>query len=312
VSNFLSLKNLIRFRHQPVRDLAWACLSPPMMADMSGAPIWQSPDPAQDLAWFAALDQDPAPLLNYLDQHSSQRLGLYFEQLWRFYWLHHPQAELIAHNLQVVNHTSGQTLGAFDFLLTLDGNYWHMETAVKFYLGLASTDGAASDWQDWRGPGAEDRLDLKLRRLLDHQLALSRDPLTLAQLDPSFANHPWKPCLRLAGYLFYPHDTAMAPPRLVHPQHLRGHWCHWRQWQTVCDKLSDSDWLALERYQWLSPAFCDQEEKLLRGEQSRQVLHRSLQLLQRPVLMARMEAATDGWWEVERWFVVPDAWPQSD
>lgn len=313
MSNFLPAESVTRFRHQAVRDLAWSCLSPPLMIDLPGAPAWQNPDTDGDLDWLTGLDQAPDALLKHLAQRPSQRLGLYFEQLWRFYWLHHPDARLIAHNLQVLNPATGQTLGAFDFLLNWRGDFWHMETAVKFYLGLPAQPGREeSEWQDWRGPGAEDRLDLKLQRLLTYQLPLSRDPVALAQIPCPAPQNPWQPRLRLAGYLFYPYASAMKPPPKAHPHHLRGQWCYWHESQTLFMSRPDSRWLPLERHQWLSPAFCDQQEKLLQAReflQAGELLRQRLGEQQRPILVARMAAGPRGWWETERLFVVPDNWP---
>lgn len=51
-------------------------------------------------------------------------------------------------------------------------HYEHWEVAVKFYLLHQGC---------WYGPNAEDRLDIKLDHMLNHQLPLSQHPLFIEQ-----------------------------------------------------------------------------------------------------------------------------------
>ncbi|MGF1755454.1 DUF1853 family protein [Vibrio makurazakiensis] len=67
---------------------------------------------------------------------------------------------------EVQINVEGRTLGAIDFILEEERNHklQHWEVAIKFYLLHEQT---------WFGPNSHDQLDMKLNRMLSHQLAMS-------------------------------------------------------------------------------------------------------------------------------------------
>jgi len=79
------------YRTQAVRDLAWACFSPPLLraSKLPGSGVdvvdCQPRLTSSRLDWLAQLDIDPQPLLAHLARNSSHRLGVYFEKLWHFF-----------------------------------------------------------------------------------------------------------------------------------------------------------------------------------------------------------------------------------
>lgn len=158
------------FRNQAVRDLAWAISTPPIIASTVCACRWLSSSWYQDiyqdtLPWLRELDQDCSSLDALLKKQKDRRLGKYFETLW-FYWLsHHPRYEVLAHNLQII--IDGETLGEMDFILFDKKNkqVLHWEMAVKFYLGVGDT----RQMSNWHGPNLRDRLDIKVKHLLNKQ-----------------------------------------------------------------------------------------------------------------------------------------------
>jgi hypothetical protein len=98
-----------------VRDLAWACFSPPLMDTarlaVGRADVENCSFPLTPLrrAWLEKLDRDASPLLTHLSVLHSRRLGVYFESLWHFFLAQDPEVELVAHNLPVTS--DGRTLG---------------------------------------------------------------------------------------------------------------------------------------------------------------------------------------------------------
>lgn len=84
------------FQTPEVRDLAWACFSPALMHSQelagSTADVVNSPQALTPLrmAWLERLDRDASALLEHLSLRASQRLGLYFEQLWHFFLVQDP------------------------------------------------------------------------------------------------------------------------------------------------------------------------------------------------------------------------------
>lgn len=301
--------NTLEFRHQAVRDLAWSCFSTPLMRALPQTQASQLRPELDDasLIWLRALDRDPESLHKALAKRHSTRLGLYFEALWQFYLDQHPDWELLCHNLQVS--AEGQTLGAFDFLCRYRDQYWHLEAAVKLYLGVADTQGRCSNWNQWWGPKCNDRLDIKLERLAQHQLQLGDLPEGRARLnqlaDPGIV---WHKGLILRGYFFYPADSlpGIDDPTDCQPEHLRGQW--WPLDEFLKRNL-DAQWRILPRGEWLSGAVVEQSEALLSDENLREQLRRQVGLENRPQLLAKMAPKGAIWTEQERLFVVPNDWP---
>ena len=119
---------------QPVRDLASLLTAPP---------LWQSGCELSvrellgehGFRYLLALDADPAPLTDYLAQRApfGHRLGIYAEELLAFWFANAPHAKLHAYNLPVFS--DGQTLGAADFVVSLNQQPYHIELACKYYGG---------------------------------------------------------------------------------------------------------------------------------------------------------------------------------
>lgn len=203
-----------------------------------------------------------------------RRLGLYAEDLLSAYFSSPNSSHiLIARNLQVQSkiENAGRTVGEFDFLTQerTSRRYQHIEMACKFYLGLPEpeiTDGdnkqsgparpsnkpiIGSDWRYWVGPNCNDRLDIKMRRFIEHQLLLSQHPEAINRLE-ELAIAPVDAQYLLRGRLFYPAYHAIEAPKHASSNHVRGlwishneaerfaqdlsrHWKHW--WFTQLDKL---------------------------------------------------------------------------
>lgn len=322
-----------RLRHPAVRDLAWCCLSSPLLRQLPGSDTQHLPPlaSAELWPWLFALDDNPQPLEQLLSTTRSSRLGIYYENLWRFYFSQAPQWELLAYNLPV--NQGKVTLGAFDFLCRHQNHFWHIETAVKFYLCDTRDASRAQEWHHWVGPNAQDRLDIKLRRLRDHQLPLHQTPEGKAVLQSHFpeARH-WHSGMCLQGYLFSSAPDHLQPEQLrrdrmeeclLHPGHNHdfhgaGFWwykedfLHWyhnhhTHWNSI-------KWIVLERHEWLAPVQgSDLSERFL---VIRDALPPSIEEMKRPLMIAAVEPCPraqgdDQWREFFRGFIQPDDWPAS-
>ncbi|MCD8530091.1 MAG: DUF1853 family protein, partial [Saccharospirillaceae bacterium] len=171
-------------QHQ--RDLIWSLFGPPLL-DCDWSPA-QQPWLPHDWQRLATEVSRHAPAF------SSPRLGLIFEQLWQEY-LQLSDIRFQA-NVQIID--QGKTLGELDLLLDKGGQQWHLELALKFYLGYGNEQG-----QHWIGPNRADLLVHKIRHTRDHQLLLRRHPYTQQQLSAL----DWQPQASLSvmrGCLFYP------------------------------------------------------------------------------------------------------------
>jgi hypothetical protein len=304
------------FTTQQVRDLAWVLASPPLLQPtrsrtLSGRPVhwlsqhWGETALQVSMDWLHNLDRNPAPLLTALTDRDG-RLGHYFENLLAYwlYWNANPLYRLVHHGLAICSQR--RTIGELDFLVEdrRSGKLQHWEVAVKFYLGTQP----GGDYHHWLGPALHDRLDLKVDRLLRHQLEL---PFTnegaglLRHLDLA---EPESVCL-LKGRLFYPAhaDTSTWAPAAAGPHHLQGWWMSQAHFLERYRKDAAVRWIALPREHWLTTI--DKHVRIGDGEYA-------------PALIERLTQSTDNraiaviglntkHIEVTRGFITPSGWPKE-
>ncbi|PHV16460.1 hypothetical protein CSQ90_12210 [Janthinobacterium sp. BJB303] len=276
-----------------VRALAWLLDSPDLLDPASvhwGGRIASLPAVTPAVAaWLAALQDDPSPLDAALGSRFYSRLGLYAEKLLAFYFAQ--QGILAAHGLQVqVNRND--TVGEFDFLLHDGDELLHWEFATKFYLLEGAPDPGV--FNHLIGPNLADTLGLKMRKILDKQLALSRHPAAQGLLA-----QPVRAAQALVkGWLFYALGTAPGMDG-ISQDHGHGFWCTPAQ-------LPAQRYVVLPRLQWLAP-FKGREAAVLDVD----ALRAQLFDLAQPLMVATVDTIEG--WEVERTrgFVVPPDWTQQ-
>ena len=313
------------YQTQEVRDLAWACFSPSLF--LTSKLITQEcltntlADDGQNVtgcglaltparrAWLEALDRDASTLLEHLSKQRSHRLGIYFEHLWHFFLEQDPATDLVAHNFPV--HHRGKTLGEFDciYFCHQRQRHFHLELAVKFFLShrQATTDESASQWSDWLGPNAEDRLDRKIEHLMLRQIKLGDNPVAREQLR-GLGIFELEQEVEIKGYLFQSNADPLPPPPGFNPS-----WClnQYVGLSLLSAHLDDLDtestcgYLTLPKGQWLSPACIDRGIALNR-EQLTSSLNTQLHADKRPQLVAAFDKAGR---ECRRFFVTPTMWP---
>lgn len=279
--------------HPRVRALAWLLDSPDLLDPAS--PHWggriASLDPVTPAvtAWLGALQDDPSPLDAALGPKFYSRLGLYAEKLLAFYFEQH--GVLQAHGLQVqVNRND--TVGEFDFLLRDGDGLLHWEFATKFYLLEGAPDPGV--FNHLIGPNLADTLGLKMRKILDKQLALSRHPAA-----HSLLAQPVRAAQALVkGWLFY---SAGATPGMdgISQEHGHGFWC-------TPTELPQQRYIVLPRLQWLAP-FKGREVEVLDVDALRAQLFGLLQ----PVMVAVVDNVDGSEVERTRGFIVPHDWTEQ-
>jgi hypothetical protein len=288
----------IPLRDPLVRDLYWALSSAPLLRRTDAALHWPAPDWFGDITQtylpeLAKLDDNPQPLRAAIEMQKDRRLGNYFETLWHFWLETNDRYRILYANLPVRG--ADRTLGEFDLLVRdrQTGKTLHWELAVKFYLGVGDT----MRLENWWGPAQHDRLDIKTRRLLNHQSKLSQYPQAAALLQELSIriDEAW---VILKGRLFYPlHRTAIPPPD-AEPSHLRGFWAP----SAVFAGFQEALWLPLHRRQWLAPRANIDDSACMRTTDL--LAQWRAQPLRGPVCVARVINGV----EIERGFVVPDDW----
>ena len=239
------------------RDLAWSLQSAPLCT--GDAPLWPDDD------WFRTL---PTPRLDEYphprDPHHF-RLGQHFEALYGAWLGRCEDRRALKANLQV--QAGKRTLGEFDPIVEDRGAVEHWELAVKFYLGHGPLEQASA----WYGPNTADRLDIKVGRMLEHQLLLSSYPEASALLQRLHIDLERVRCI-IKGRLFYPaaiYRTSPSAPRtlprpaFVNPTHEAG----W--WMTV-DEFSrlgpGAIYAYLPKSLWLAPLLAGDAPLLNHGD----------------------------------------------
>ncbi len=285
------------FQQPVIRHLAWLCRAPQLYrgALTFDPSAWLASDFHQQLRGW---DQNPDTMPLILQQPSSRRLGLYFEQLYASLLTDLLGWPLLVRNLQIRDEQ--RTLGELDFLVRNPhtGEVEHHEIAVKFYLGHQD---AESGLVRWYGPNSRDRLDLKTDHLLQHQTRLGRQSATRTALESLGLDKPPTPRIFMPGYLFYPTQQTLSPPEQADPDHGRGRWCYADNVST----LESEGWVVLHKPHWLADWHQARAPEPGTLRQAAAEVERS----GRARLLARLMATPNGWSEVERLFVVPTCWP---
>ena len=304
--------NEYSFQHSVVRDLAWVMASPSLLAESSLVvpDFFCESVYHENITWLQFLDTSPEALAQWLQINKAQRLGYYFEHLVAFWLKERIADEYFASHVRVFEEK--RTTGEFDFLFKSAGSdtLVHWETAVKFYLCYKAADEKV--W--WYGPNAQDRLDIKLDRVFDHQLKLSDSPQGKALLKQK-GFETVRAQTFFKGYLFYPVGNdwrnPQSLPETIAPGHLTGWWTSVNQFE-LPDHEPDHRWMVLPRLEWLAPKIITEEQgsKLMDTQHMLGLVGQHFDRAQQPLLLAQMlEGENACWEEKSRGFVVDAAWP---
>lgn len=279
------------FRHPLVRDLCWT-LSPAF--DLLGhLPPFHRFVPRQSTAqlrnWLEQLEQTPAPLEAFMADNPRKRLGHHFERLVLFYLSHAPNSTLrvLDHNRAIYgNNASGHriTIGELDFLLAQDNRLLHLETAVKFFLGVAH-EGRVR----WLGPGLKDRFDRKIDHLRNHQLPLSQ------QIEAETG--PIERWFWLKGILFHPWQQLCALDVNLLDSPVQHYWLTRSQALEMADL---EEWCCLSKLQWLG---CGGESMATLSSVG-EAIKRHFAQNDRVLMLSHSSSSA-------RRLLVPDAWPRA-
>lgn len=233
----------LQFKNPIVRHLAFSIASPNILADipedlslkhyfeLHRDSIWQTHYQNYETR-LKQLDQQPQPLIDFLAQLKSTRLGLRFENLLWFWLLeddYHPY-QLLGHSIQKI--AGAMTLGELDFVMfnqeTKQVEHW--EVALKYYLGEGKLDLA-----QWFGLNREDTLQRKLKHFTERQFQFTE--ANNHRIQRKFAV--------MKGQLYLPSDqNQFNLPTWVNTTRRLG------QWGT---HIPAEPFYRLQRHEWLCP-----------------------------------------------------------
>lgn len=275
------------FEHAMVRDIAWLLSSPSLLSVDAHNQIapqlapFNQPLAGATIAWLHALENDPT-LFGTLSRSNFRRLGLYAEALFAFICQQptsfHSLA-VIARNLQIEK--QGRTFGELDFLLSQGKTKInHLEMAVKFYLYHPETGTNPAQQKETHaaanrliGPNRKDRLDLKLKRMTEHQLPIVQTPEAKNAFEKnglSLDGNPIDSHLLINGRIFLPAQkeqlTASQPTTAPHiaientplsafvnTQISTGGWLYQSEFaEHTKNEHANEKWIVLRKLDWLA------------------------------------------------------------
>jgi len=250
------------------------------------------------------LEEDPAPLLSYLKQLSSHRVGRYFEALIHFWLEHLTEFEVIASNLQLKD--GKRTLGEIDFLFRGNEQIIHWETAVKYFLQLTPN----CQEHEFIGPNTSDNLASKREHLFKKQLPRSTQENLNRELDNLTETNSIQRQAFVKGWLFYRelYETDNDCLSTLNPHHLRGFWIRHDQ-EKLPEHTEDALWTVLTKPYWLAPRLAPSSNGLLSRAKLIDLLQSHFSSKQAPILVAQLKPCDSGYLETLRGFIVPPQWP---
>ncbi|WP_067520374.1 DUF1853 family protein [Endozoicomonas ascidiicola] len=318
-------------KHTLHQALHWIQSAPPIFCS-DAHPLCVDHVLPGNLSLLTPTEKQLEKLASQVQNKSNPLLGILYETLWQFLVDELSETELLAHNLQVYSSDRLKTIGEFDLLYQHHQRTVHRELAVKFYLGLPCNNGSlsGSNWSNWVGPGLRDRLDIKMHRLIHHQISLSNSTegrATLAAKNIKSSNIRRE--LLIQGRLFYPlasetfqntttrnsqtshslifyqqpdHLSAALcpPPQHCRPDHLRGYWMTLGQMEDQQALFRDSHFQLLSKYQWLSSEAENTQHRY-------KDIQNQLAGLQRPIYLRASHPESSLPVDL---FIVPDDWPE--
>ena len=221
------------------------------------------------------------------------RLGHHFEFVHSVLLRAQPGVSVHALNLSLQG--GKQTLGEIDCLYSnANGEVIHREVAVKYFLGFAESEELAN----WVGTSKTDRLDLKLRRLAEHQVKLA---------DVALQHGAWPTALPLPVRrevlmfgAFFKHPNHAAWPSVMADKAEGGFWCTTEEFVRLVPE--NSTWACLHKPWWLTP-----EHRWTAARMTAAQVGADVERHHHPLLVGGLYASDDLPLQ-GRGFVVPRGW----
>ena len=276
-------------RTPAVRDLAMLLTAPPLWHSGAELPV-RTLLGETGFARLCALDEAPAPLLAYLAprQPFAHRLGFYAEHLLAFWFQAAAHAQLLAHNQALVDANTGQTVGAVDFLVRLNGVLYHLELTCKYY-------GSASGLPETLvGLNRQDALVNKAAKLAQQSSLLQTEVGQAWWSQQPWADEPVHAATVVRGMAFAPHGLPESASPLNPHAWSGGYVLDWAEYWA--DQPEEARFALLPPLSWLAPARLHPSQTFSAAE---------WQPGAHSGLLARLQPRPDGHWhEDARWMKV--------
>ena len=291
------------FKNKIVRDLHQSIVSPYVLNDGLSLPLpFLEIDNYILKNWLEEIENNPFELTHFIEIHHSKRLGRYFENLLHFYFLFHPNIEVLEVGKQIFN--GKITIGEMDFILKnkTTKEIIHLETAVKYF---AKKKGE-SDFKYFICPNGTRNFGDKLEKTFSKQLRITERKETQVFLKES-GYLPIKSCHFIKGILFYhPDEVDSFHHEDLNFNHLRSWWIYQNETQTL---NSISKYKIVHKLKWLSSEIEEDEKELMSKKELIDLLESHFEIISQGQLIVEFEKNDFLWKEKSRGFILDNKWP---
>jgi len=228
--------------------LQWVMTQPGLLQGLPGgsSPLLTVDDPRL-VSLIEHTKNNSEEFISRIKKPQHHKIGIVFETLLEWGLEVAMGRKCIARDIQV--RENKRTIGALDLILAApSGGHEHWELAFKIYL--QSDDNV--QWASWLGPMRRDRLDKKVRRMLEHQLPLSTTPAGQQVLKTLGVGSISQHRIILQGILFSPWGKPSQPAFKANlpPQ---GRWLRPSQVPCLIQQRKNSRWVLRKRPLWFGP-----------------------------------------------------------
>jgi hypothetical protein len=319
----------LQFKNKHVRSLVWVLKSPNMLAKSLGKNSqlvdhnWGSSIIESSMQWLKDLDDNPQPLLEWINKKPSYRLGIRFEALISFIFQHLVKQQSIDNfsaNIPIYDEAH-KTLGELDLVYydTQLKQRFHWENAIKYYL----FNPKEYSFERWVGPNGADWLERKLDHLFSRQLGISNTIEAKIALGDCFTKDQNKTELNkrafIKGYLLMPLSlpNLIEVPfnheekELISKTCLKGYWGFSDQFH-LADPEQKGRWRMIEKLDWLTPqVYPYQDDDMLKPNEMSMKIKFHFMKSKRSMLIAHflLDEETQLWLENKRVMIVDKLWP---
>ena len=291
------------YNNKIVRDLHQSIVSPYVLNDELTLPLpFLEIDNYILKNWLREIDSNPFELTHFIDTHHSKRLGRYFENLLHFYFLFHPNIEVLEAGKQIFN--GKITIGEMDFILKnkTTKEIIHLETAVKYF---AKKKGE-SDFRYFICPNGTRNFGDKLEKTFSKQLRITERKETQVFLKES-GYLPIKSYHFIKGILFYhPDEIISFQHEKLNLNHLKSWWIYQNETQSL---NGNSKYKVVHKLKWLSREVEEDEKELMSKKELIDLLESHFEIISQGQLIVEFEKIDFLWEEKSRGFVLDNNWP---
>lgn len=239
----MEIEEIVEYKTFHVRNLVWLLLSEGPLNEQHTSFLLFPQQVLKQIAkrnkkYIQQLDET-GELDVYMLSLKTKRLGIYAEHLLYYFFNGAPHVDLISHGHQLIREKV--TIGELDFVITYEGQTYHIELAIKYFLGFPDY----LSFSNWIGPSGNDRLSMKLEKVAKHQLLLMNEP----EMKEVYASYDVQSYFLLKGHFFV--NEQVAIPKWLNPLANRGIYMY------LDDFLEHEDvrmkrFMVLQRPNWMA------------------------------------------------------------